>query len=353
VKLRNARLGYSGYSADMSGPGDRRRLCAYAAERGIPYERADVGHDYDVVLITHNSDIPGWIARKRREGDRLKLVFELVDSYFERRQFLHRLLKGFGRYALGIDSRLSPDFLSTLISVCEAADAVICSTEEQRETIRSYNPNVFISFDYFGNDLGAPKTDYRRSDKLRVLWEGQSTTLPNIGVICGALNDLRDRLQLHVVTDPIDYRHFGRFGPHSAHDELRGIDTEIVFHPWERDSFSGHITAADLAVIPINMSDPMARAKSASKLIMLWQLGMPVLTSATTAYTRLNRDAGLDMLCANEDEWRRKLEQMIVAPFSELERVGQRGRAFVEQAYSKDEFLRRFDEVFRSVGFEV
>ena len=42
----------------------------------------------------------------------------------------------------------------------------------------------------------------RRSGKLRVVWEGQSTTLPNLQVIREPLNDLRDKVELHVVTDP-------------------------------------------------------------------------------------------------------------------------------------------------------
>ena len=276
MNLRDARIGYAGYSADLGGPGDRRRFCAYANTRDIAYERADLGRDYDLVLVTHNGDIPGWIARKRRDGQKLKFVFEIVDSYFERRGIVHRLLKGTARRALGIDSRLSPDFLHTLVGACEAADAVICSTEEQRETILRYNPNVFISFDYFGDDLGAPKTDFSRGDKLQVVWEGQSTTLPNIQSIRGVLDELGDRVRLHVITDPVDYRYFGRFGARQARDLLRGFKPETILHPWKRETFSNLVTAADLVIIPIDLSDPMARAKSASKLIMMWQLGMPV-----------------------------------------------------------------------------
>lgn len=353
MKLSDARIGYDGYSRDFSAPGDRRRFRAYAAAKGLAFERADLAKDYDVVIVTHNGDIPGWTARKQRNGDRLRFVFELADSYFVQTNPIRRWLKGAARYALGVDTRLSPDFLCTLIRACEAADAVICSTEEQRQTILRYNPKVFTSFDDFGGDLGPPKIDYSRSGKLKLVWEGQSVTLRNIQALREVLNALRDRVQLHVVTDSTIPRYFGRFGGYPAQDALRGIKHEVTFHRWERDSFSSHITAADAAIIPIDTADPMMRGKPENKLVMMWQLGMPVLTSDTPAYRRAMEWAGLDMICAEAADWGRKLEQLIDAPPGELERLGRQGRAFAEQAFSKEEFLRRFDATFEGAGFSL
>jgi glycosyltransferase involved in cell wall biosynthesis len=353
VNLRDAHIGYVGYSTDFRAPGDRRRFCAYAAHSGLAYESARLSRDYDLVLLTHNGDIPGWTARKRRERGGFKLVFELADSYFAQTNPVRRLLKGVGRFALGMDSRLSPDFLKTLVHACECADAVICSTDEQRATVGRYNPKVFTSFDYFADDLGPPKQDYSQGDKLRLVWEGQSTTLWNIQTIRDLLNDRRDKVQLHVVTDPVIHRYFGRFGVHPSVDALRGIECEILFRPWRLESFSADITNGDLAIIPIDLSNPFARGKPENKLIMMWQLGMPVLASATPAYERTMRASGVDMLCSSAAEWSTQLDRLIAAGPSELERIATIGRAFAERAYSKAEFARRFDEVFEAVGFEV
>jgi glycosyltransferase involved in cell wall biosynthesis len=350
--LGEARIGYGGYSPDFRHPGDRRRFAAYADQRGLAFERADLGRPYDLVLITHNADIPGWTHRKRREGDGLKLVFELVDSYFVHTNPARRFVKGGARYALGTDSRLSPDFMRTLIRACECADAVICSTIEQRETIRRYNPNVFLSFDWFGGDLGAPKTDYSRSDKLRIVWEGQSTTVPNLQVIREPLNDLRDKIELHVVTDPLIYRHFGRLRPYPTMEALGGIECEKIFHLWEKDSFSRHVTAADLAVIPIYRPNKLWWGKPENKLVLLWHLGMPVLTGATPVYERTMAAAGLDLVCRTAAEWGAQLERMIAATPGELDAIGRKGQAYALSAYSKEEFQARFDAVFSAVGFD-
>jgi len=350
VKLGDARIGYAGYSRDFTVPGDRRRFAAYARMKGLPVEYAELSRPYNLAYVTYSSDLPGWIARKRREGDRLKLVFELIDSYLTETNSARRLLKGCARFALGTDSRLSPDLLRTLIGACEAADAVICSTEEQRETIRRYNPNVFISFDYFADELGSPKTDYQRGKKLKIVWEGQSTTLPNIQVIREPLNDRRDRVELHVVTDPVIRRFFGRFGESASIGALAGIECDKHFHAWDRATFSGQITDCDLAVIPIDSFSPMARGKPENKLALLWQLGMPVLTSATPAYRRAMEAAGVDMTCATSADWGAGFERLLDAGPSDLEQIGRKCRTFAERAYSKEEFANRFDQAFEAVG---
>jgi hypothetical protein len=352
MRLADARIGYSGYSADFAHPGDRRRFSAYAEMRGLSYERAAIDRDYDMVFITHNSDISGWTARKAREGDRFKLVFELVDSYFVQTSPLRRFLKGTMRRLRGPDSRLSADFLKTLEEACRAADAVICSTEEQRQTIERFNRNVFVSFDYFDGDLGDPKRDYDRGERLRLVWEGQAVTLPNLLELAPVLNSLKDRVELHVVTDPYWRRWVisGRGTP--VLEKLKSLECPISFHPWERSTFSAHIVAADLAIIPIDRSDPMARGKPENKLVLLWQLGMPVATSATPAYDRAMASAGVEMSCADLGEWRALLERMIDAGPEELRQEAGKGQDFALSAYSTERFQAPFDAAFASLGFD-
>ena len=351
--LRDARIGYAGYSPDFSAPGDRRRFCAYAAHRGLRFERAQLDRPYDVVLITHNADIPAWVARKKREGGRLTLLFELIDSYFTRTGLVHRLAKGSGRFALGIESRLSPDFLGTLRQACKAADAVICSTEEQWRSIAPLNGNVVISFDEFGDELGVPKRDYGAGERFRLVWEGQSTTLFSLASIAQALNALGDRIELHVVADPLIYRHFGHFGASPAMDSLRAIQCPMVFHPWERSTFTRQIVEADAALVPMDISDSMVLGKPENKLVMLWKLGMPVLAGWTPAYERAMASAGLEQLCRSESDWITRTEQLMAMAPGEREQVARRGRDYAEQAYSRENFVARFDAAFRAAGLAV
>jgi hypothetical protein len=353
VKLAEARIGYAGYSRDFSVPGDRRRFAAYARLRGLSIESAQPKGPYDLVYVTYSSDLAGWVDRKRRDGNKLKLVFELIDSYLGHGGIAYRFAKGTARYLLGTESRFSPDFRQTLTDACRIADVVVCSTEEQASTIRRYNPNVVVSFDWFGDDLGARKANYSSGGKLRLVWEGQSATLSNLRSIRDVLNDLRDRIELHVVTDPQVYRYFGRFLPHASADLLPGFECDVHFHPWDRTTFSRQVTAADVGIIPIDPANAFARGKPENKLVMLWQLGLPVLTSDTPAYRRAMAGAGLNLMCSDSADWRAKLERMIVASDAERERLARQGQAFALREYSREEFLARFDRAFGLAGIEV
>ena len=177
-------------------------------------------------------------------------------------------------------------------------------------------------------------------------------TLPNLLALAPVLNSLKDRIELHVVTDPYWRRWVisGRGTP--VLDKLKSIECPISFHPWERSTFSARIIEADLAIIPIDRSDPMVRGKPENKLVLLWQLGMPVATSATPAYDRAMAAAGVEMNCADLGEWRALLERMIDAGPDELRREAAKGQAFALSAYSAERFQAPFDAAFASLGFD-
>ena len=353
MNLRDARIGYGGYSRDFSVPGDRRRFAAYARLKGLPIDYAKVDRPYDLAYVTYSSDLPGWVARKRREGDKLKLVFELIDSYFTETGLPRRFLKGSARRLLGTDSIWSPDLRRTLIDACEAADAIVCSTEEQRDVIRRFNPNVFLSFDYFGEELGPPKSDYARTGKLKLVWEGQATTLPNLTTLREPINALRGKVELHVVTDPIVHAYFGRFGASDSRRLLDGFACETHFHPWDRATFASHVKAADLALIPIDRDNALWWGKPENKLAMFWQLGLPVLTSPTPAYARAMTASGLDMTCATPADWTAALGRFASADSASFQSIGTLARAYAATTYSPEAFVGRLDRVFASICIGV
>jgi hypothetical protein len=350
MRLADARIGWSSYSADFSAPGDRRRFAVYARERGLEYEQARIDRPYDLVLITHHSDLPTWIDRKRREGDRLKLVFELIDSYLSEPSTLRRILKGPLRFATGVDSSISFDFTKTLTEACSVADAVICATPEQQQAVLPFNRSAFISFDWFDDEIGEPKAEYQAGPKLNLVWEGQSSTVRHLHLIRDVLSGFAGRVQLHVVSDPLVPRALGRFR-FPIHRALEGLSYE--FRPWRRDTFAQDVKAADVAVIPIDPHDAFALGKPENKLIMFWKMGMPVLVSSTPAYDRAMSGAGLDLTCRNESDWRTKLQGLLDASAGERREIGRSGRRYAEQDYSIGQFMKPFDDAFASVGFAV
>ena len=80
---------------------------------------------------------------------------------------------------------------------------------------------------------------------------------------------------------------------------------------------------------------------------------MPVLTTATPVYSRVMDSAGIGMACASLQDWGEKLERLINADAAELGEIGIRCRQYANKAYSKDEFLNRFDGAFASIGIAI
>jgi glycosyltransferase involved in cell wall biosynthesis len=134
-------------------------------------------------------------------------------------------------------------------------------------------------------------------------------------------------------------------------DLAKKIFDSVRLHPWDEKTCAQVIPACDLAVIPIDLSDSLVTGKPENKLLLLWRLGMPVVTSATPAYKRAMKLAGTEGLaCRTEGEWVAALERMM--DDESLRRdTGVRGRTLAETHYSESQMLARWDSVFASLGF--
>jgi glycosyltransferase involved in cell wall biosynthesis len=108
-------------------------------------------------------------------------------------------------------------------------------------------------------------------------------------------------------------------------------------------------TACDLALIPIVMSDPLFRAKPENKLLLLWRMGVPTITSATPAYIRTMSAAGVPMYARDPTEWEELLERF--ASDAEARRsAAEKGRAFVLREHSEEAGLAKWDAVLESIA---
>lgn len=168
VTLDGLRVGYVPYSRTLREPGDRRRFCFYAERRGVAFEMADPSEDYDVVVLSSRADIGAW----RRYQGRARLVYELIDSYLALPRFdAKSLLRGLLSSPLGRRNHWCST-TGAIEDMCRRADAVVCSTQEQRTDYLRFCPNVHVILDAhteFGNQ---PKCDFALGDTVHLVWEG-------------------------------------------------------------------------------------------------------------------------------------------------------------------------------------
>jgi glycosyltransferase involved in cell wall biosynthesis len=349
MDLSSLRIGYVPNGATLAKPGDRRRFVAYARARNLPFELARPEERYDLVVLSEVADISVW-----SDYPHGKVVYDLIDSYLAiPRSDVRQWLRGLVWFALGRHRRLRLDYWDTIQDMCRRADAVVCSTAEQRRDIQRYCQNVHVVLDVHASVVRNVKEDYCCGEPFNLVWEGLPSNITQLKQIRDVLQNINKRrpLVLNIVTDPDQPRLLGRFGRVQSLDLARKVFDAVRFHAWDEPTCSEVIRSCDLAVIPIDLSDPFVTGKPENKLLLLWRMGMPVVTSATPAYLRAMRDAGLEGLaCRDQEEWMAAIERMI-GDESLRHEAGVRGRIFAETHYSEEALLARWDAVFDSLGF--
>jgi glycosyltransferase involved in cell wall biosynthesis len=194
------------------------------------------------------------------------------------------------------------------------------------------------------------KRDYSSSNPFRLVWEGLPHTLGSLEIIGPVLERLAERypIELWLVTDKTFYSYLDRYWKISAEKVTKHVFKNIKLVEWNKDSVSGVICSCDLAVIPIDLSDPFAYGKPENKLLLFWRLGIPVLTSASPAYLRVMSAAGLDMTCCSSKEWEVKMEYYLNNKEARMN-AARIGLNYVEDYYTEEENLEKWDKVFESL----
>ncbi|MBI4489151.1 MAG: hypothetical protein HY694_08695 [Deltaproteobacteria bacterium] len=348
MDLNGLRIGYVPYSGALNRPGDRRRFCYYARKKNIPFEIAKPSETYDVVMVTAAADISVW--SKYQKG-KAKIVYDLIDSYLAIPQWdIKGLLRGFAKYVIGQSSYLQLSYWKAVQEMCQRADAVVCTTDEQKQDILRFCQNVHIILDIHNTVIHTVKRGYSAGDTFNFVWEGLPGNLRTFYEIRDVLERLKvkHKIALHIVTD-LEYRQYmEQYGKRNTIDLARKVFHPVYLYEWNEQLCSTIISACDMALIPIRLRDPIYVGKPENKLILFWRLGLPAVVSATPAHERAMLQCGLDMACRTQQDWQETLERYIVDQSARQE-AGERGKAFADTHYSEERILARWDRLFTSV----
>lgn len=346
ASLNELKIGYVPQTPDLAKPGDRRRFVHYARARGIDFEVANPERTYDLVVLSQAADVSRWC---RKTGP--LIVYDLIDSYLAiPRNDLKGRFRGLAKYIFGQNRYLELDYWRALGAMCSRADAVICSTEEQRRDIQVFCKNTHVILDAH-KEIGPPsKSGYVASTPFRLVWEGLPQTVTGLKIIAPVLQKMlgKRQIELVLITDPVGYRYLGRFGAFDTKKVAQRFFPFVTLIPWSADTLSRDISACDLAIIPLDLSDPFTSGKPENKLLLFWRLAMPVITSATPAYARAMSRAGLDMSCVNESEWEIMLNYYIESAEARC-RAGRAGLDCASRDYSEEAIITQWDLVFESL----
>jgi hypothetical protein len=222
--------------------------------------------------------------------------------------------------------------------------------------IKPYNSNTHVILDSHDEiPFAEPKLSTHASlEKNYILWEGQPATILGVQQIDTVLLRLsiEKNLYFNFVTDEKCFRLMGRYWERDTlqflERDLGAIIDRIRIIPWTPKNLSESAKQSALAIIPVNLAIPMQKLKPENRLLIMWRLGIPCLTSPSPSYMRVAMRAGVKAFCDSPEVWLESLRTLLSDPVFAREEV-LRGQAFLRENHNRKVLLDKWDRAIESV----
>jgi hypothetical protein len=347
VKLK---IGYVPNSPDMGHPADRRRLVYWANKRGHEIT-LDLDAKADVLVLSGRADLTAW----SKKSDRPPLILDLVDGYLGKEHLWRDWVRGAGKVITGHISGAPRPYREIVADACSHSQAVICETVEQRETILPYCKNTHAILDFHEEFPMLPFNEDNGGENFpSLMWEGLPFTAKGLLLLEEAFTEISETqpIRLEMVTD-LTYplflgRYFTRSTEHILGNIPKILGNRFALTKWSLEAVVQTAKKSHLAVLPLDPAGTLNPLKAENRLLMMWRIGLPVLTSPSLAYTRVMRDTELDGVCSSPREWSQKILEMVESPDLRRKSV-ERGQQYIRETHSEAIALAAWDKLFESV----
>ena len=340
-------IGYLPHSSDLSRPVDRRRFPRYAEMRGLAFDLVSDWGTYRTVVLSTTADITQWVTAP---GD-CRVIVDLPDSFLDEGWSPKRAARGLAKWVGGEVGRPILSYRRAMQRMLERADAVVCSTDDQAERITPHNANVHPILDLHG-EFECLSPVAHESRRLDLVWEGLTATLPAVEAILPALRSVARELEvrLHLVTDLESPRYMNKFLLRRTENLVADWGIEVELHQWGIKTLTEVSRRCGIAIVPVDLTDPMAVGKPENRMRIFWRLGVPVVASASPANVRAASLAGLDKrtLCSTNSDWENTLKRLHALPEERIT-VASAGQEVALTAYSEESLACRWDRLFDSL----
>lgn len=347
--MKKLRIGYQPLSPDLSQPGDRRRVAFWAKNRGHTII-TDLDEQVDVILLSERADFGAFPLKARG----VPIIFDLVDGYLATENRLMDWVRGTSKVFAGQLTGFPSPFTTFVKNLCLSSSAVICSSAEQRELILPYSDNVHVILDSHDEFAISPFRTGKSNSRRQILWEGMPATLGGLSQIQAPFSEIHKQtdFRINFVTDTKYFRLLGKYlyAPTSSllKTKLGQLYANSTITPWTLENLISTSAKSDLAIIPIVLTSPIQFLKPENRLLIMWRLGLPCLTSPSPAYRRVTAMANSDTICSSGEEWISKAMRLLNNE-SEAEAIVSRGQSYIREFHNTDLLLEKWDRTFESV----
>ena len=346
------KIGYLPYSNDFSEPGDRRRFIWFANEVKLDYELLDFNQEYDVIYAvcgTNHTRLLNYLSR----NPKTQLIFEIVDAHLHEKNIFKFLFRGLLRFFLKKEDCLFIRYNLLLKKVIMLSSAVVCSTTNQRNLLVNYNSNVHISLDFMYEEYPRIYKDIKTSNSiLNIFWEGKIFSVHHLNLLNKLSSKFKKRIHFHIVTD-LEKTLIPFIYILKANKILRRFKFNFTLYKWSIYNVLNISNHCDIGVIPLYFSDKKAINKPENKLLLMWRLGLPVITTKTAAYKHAMIKGDLKYFCSSIKEWESFLNYFINIECNNKTIEFNKFQNILNNSYSKDEYLLSWYNIFKSIGYNI
>jgi hypothetical protein len=344
------KIGYFPNRPDMRHPADRRRLIYWAKMRGHEIVD-DLDRKHDVLILSGRANLTHWAKMESRSP----LILDLVDGYLGDEPLWRDLLRGTGKVITGSNSGTPRPYRKIVSEACQLAQAVVCSTTEQKETIIPFCTNTHTILDFHEEFPMLPfNRDKQYENFPKLMWEGMPFTAKGLLLLESSLVNIRKSksISLEVITD-LEYPLFlGKFFSQPTEKILKDIpkilSDNFKLTKWELEAVIEAAKKSHIAVLPLDPYGTLNPLKPENRLLMMWRMGLPTLTSPSLAYSRVMRETQVDGICNSPKEWQEKITDLMESVELRKESV-EKGQQYIRDKHSKEILLKAWDELFESV----
>jgi hypothetical protein len=305
-------IGYEGYAPGNIGIADRRRTLFWGSKRGHTIVDSRDPRA-DVIVLTSSSDLGFWGNTKTSKP----LVLDVVDGLIGEQSPAKDFLRGYAYWATGNSSSTLPsNYRKLLLAVATKSKTVVCSSPEQVREWAKYGIKAIDILDIHDEIELSPKTQpITQSDTNEIFWEGLPPTLGSVCVLQSFFeSNIKKSYKLNILTNLNSYKYMNKFKKVNLQKlvskQLNSTNIEIRIIEWSPKELLNYSASSTLGVIPIQASEGYNHLKAENRLLIMWRLGLPVLTSPLESYVRTMRDAGIDGVCNDENDWNTKLRNL-------------------------------------------
>jgi len=346
----NIIVGYVPYSKDLQHPGDRRRLAAWALNKGVELNLTNP-LDSDILVLSNAANFNYWIKRAKQP-----VILDLVDGYLgEQPNFAKDLARNIVRSLRRTSDLRWITYTHHVREACKKADTVIVASIEQKETVLSFNNKVHVILDDLSeldssaqSKLNESLSSHQSTLSGYIFWEGFGYTLKHFRMVAKDLDRFLSHggWGMYLVTN----EQFPRWGGYIGTFRTKNLiekwfplsSKSIHIIPWSIENVLRYSNHSSLAIIPINSNDKFAAMKPENKLLSMWHLGLPTLFSKIPSYDRVAREADLEFACIASDFWYQRLLEVHDSE-STLEEMRTKGKEYIDRYHTHDILIEKWN----------